>query len=100
MHSFDGTSPKSIVIMDNCSIHHVTEIQQLFDQVGILVVFLPPYSPEYNPIEETFSYVKYYLKQHDEFLQHISNLEAIVKAAFESITPAHCNAWIDHCGYY
>ena len=65
MHPFDGTSSKSIAILDNCSIHHVPEVVQLFEDAGILVIFLPPYSPDYNPIEETFSYIKYYLKQHE-----------------------------------
>ena len=99
MNPFDGSSPKSIVIMDNCAIHHVLEVKQLFDAVGIPVFFLPPYSPDYNPIEETFSYVKYYLKQHDELIQRLGNPEVIVRAAFNSITPSQCKGWIDHCGY-
>lgn len=99
MNPFDGSSPKSIVIMDNCSIHHVSEVKQLFDAVGIPVFFLPPYSPDYNPIEQTFSYVKYYLKQHDALIQTIGNPEVIVRAAFMSITPSHCNRWIDNSGY-
>ena len=61
MNSFDGSSPNSIIIMDNCKIHHVADVIELFQSVGILVLFLPPYSPDFNPIEETFSYVKYYL---------------------------------------
>ena len=71
--------------MDNCSIHHVSEVEQLFDAVGI-VLFLPPYSPDYNLIEQTFSYVKYYLKQHD-LIQTIGNPEVVVRAAFTSIPP-------------
>ena len=62
MNPFDGSSPKSIVVMDNCSIHHVQEVANLFQSTGILVMFLPPYSPDYNPVEEAFSFVKYYLK--------------------------------------
>ena len=52
MSTFNGTNHKSIVIMDNCSIHHVPEVKRLFLNAGILVIFLPPYSPDYNPIEE------------------------------------------------
>lgn len=99
MNPFDGTSPRSIVIFDNCSIHHVQEIKQLFNAVGIVVFFLPPYSPDYNPIEETFSYIKYYLKENDELIQSLSNPETVVRAAFSSITTDHCRGWIDHCGY-
>ena len=70
MNSFDGSSPNSIIIMDNCKIHHVADVIELFRSVGILVLFLPPYSPDFNPIEETFSYVKYYLKN-EHLLQTI-----------------------------
>ena len=99
MNPFDGMNPKSIVIMDNCSIHHVSEAKQLFDVVGIPVFFLPPYRPDYNPIEQTFSYVKYYLKQHDALIQTIGDPEVVVQAAFTNIVPSHCKGWIDNCGY-
>lgn len=99
MNIFDGVSPKSIVIMDNCSIHHVQEVERLFNDAGIPVIFLPPYSPDYNPIEETFSYIKYYLKKHDDILQALSDPCSIIKSAFYSITPEHCLQWIEHSGY-
>ncbi len=57
---FDGVNPRSIVVMDNLTVHHVPEVLDLFRQADILVFFLPPYSPDLNPIEETFSYVKTY----------------------------------------
>ena len=59
---FDGSNPKSIVDMDSCSIHHVQDVKDLFYDAGILVFYLPPYSPNLNPIEVAFSYVKGYLK--------------------------------------
>ena len=68
MLPFDGTSPKSILVMDNASVHHITEVSELLQQAGILVFFLPPYSPDLNPIEESYSYVKNYLRQHDSLL--------------------------------
>ena len=46
MQPFDGKTPKSIAVLDNCSIHHVHPVTQ----------FLPPYSPDLMPIEKTFSY--------------------------------------------
>lgn len=99
MHQFDGSSTKSVVIMDNCSIHRVPEVQRMFSDCGIVVLFLPPYSPDYNPIEETFSYVKYYLKRHDDVVQSTSNPIPVLKAAFDSIDSVKCNRWIDDCGY-
>ena len=51
MHSYDGAAPKSVAIMDNCSIHHVSAALELFASAGIMVISLPPYSPDFNPIE-------------------------------------------------
>ena len=59
MNSFDGLSAKSILVLDNCSIHHVDEVLEVFRSTGIFVMFLLPYSPDYNPVEEAFSYIKY-----------------------------------------
>ena len=98
MHAFDGTSPKSIVIMDNCSIHRVPEIATLFASVGILLFFLPPYSPDYNPIEEAFSYLKAYLRRHDDLLQCLPDPTIVIREGLESIKE-HCNQWITHSGY-
>ena len=51
MRAFDGESPISVVVMDNCSIHHTELVLDLLKEAGIVVIFLPPYSPDYNPIE-------------------------------------------------
>ena len=99
MQPFDGRSPHSILIMDNCSIHHVAEVKNLFQQAGIVVLFLPPYSPDLNPVEEAFSYVKNYLRKHDQLLQAIPDPTDVIQAALDSITPEHCNGWINHSGY-
>lgn len=61
-------NPNSILIMDNCSIHHVDYVQDFIRDSGILVLYLPPYSPDFNPIESVFGYVKDYLKKHEEVM--------------------------------
>ena len=99
MLPFDGTNPKSIAIMDNCSIHHVQAVVDICDAAGILLLLLPPYSPDYNPIEKTFSYIKGYLKEHDQILQVLDDPMPIIRGAFNSITPEQCNGWISHAGY-
>ena len=99
MHSFDGVNERSIVIMDNCAIHHVPKVLELFREAGILVLFLPPYSPDFSPIEELFSYIKYYLKNHEELLQEYDKPEHIIASAFHSVTQNKCRGWIRDCGY-
>ena len=59
---FNGTNPHSVVVMDNCSIHHVERVIKLTESTGSLVVFLPPYSPDLNPIELAFAHVRRTLK--------------------------------------
>ena len=99
MMPFDGINPRSILVMDNCSIHHVCEVRAVLLQAGIVTLFLPPYSPDMNPAEEAFSYVKGYLKKHDQLLQTGVPLQYIIQGGFESITENHCESWITDCGY-
>ena len=47
---FDGINPNSVVILDNCAVHHVEGVASMITEVGALVHFLPPYSPDYNPL--------------------------------------------------
>ena len=82
--------------MDNCFIHHTELVIDLLKEVGIVVIFLPPYSPDYNPIGLVFGYIKAYLKHHSELLQALSDPLPVIKAAFESITPQQCQS---HAGY-
>ena len=98
MLPFDGYSPKSIAVMDNCSVHHVQEVADLFNSAGILLIYLPPYSPDFNPIEPAFSYVKHYLKDHENIMHNIVPPTQLVHAAFSSITARMCNSSIVDCG--
>ena len=69
---YEGDNPHCILVMDNCSIYHVQPVLETLRDMGILTLFLP-YSPDMNPIEEMFSYIKYYLKDHDKILQVMDN---------------------------
>ena len=98
LHSFDGYSPMSIIVLDNCSIHRTQEVRDAVSAAGILLFYLPPYSPDYNPIKLAFSYVKHYLKNHEDIIHTVSP-HTLIKAAFDSITPDTCNKRIQYCGY-
>jgi hypothetical protein len=56
-------NPRSVLIMDNASFHHSEKIQQLCDDAGVIIRYLPPYSPDLNPIEEFFGELKTYIRQ-------------------------------------
>lgn len=96
---FNGSNPNSIVILDNCSIHHVQEVVDLINSVGSRVLFLPPYSPDLMPIEGCFNKVKTYLKEHDLLVQANIDMKTLILAAFTSITSEDCIAWSKDCGY-
>ena len=84
MLPFDGLNPTSIVVMDNCSIHHVAEVKSMLDDAGILLIYLPPYRPDLNPIEEAFRYVKGYLKSRDNIAAAFPNPSSLIQSAFDS----------------
>jgi len=55
---------RSVVIMDNASYHRGGNVQRLFDEAGVVLIYLPPYSPDLNPIEEFFGELKQYTRRH------------------------------------
>jgi transposase len=55
--------PNSVLVMDNASFHHSDRIKQLCSEAGVKLLFLPPYSPDFNPIEEFFAELKAYIKK-------------------------------------
>ena len=80
---FNGQNPNSIVILDNASIHHVDQVVELITSVSALIRFLPPYSPDMNPIEELFAEIKQYQANHLLFNTAMSSV-SIKLMAFNS----------------
>ena len=97
---FDGTNPRSVIILDNCAIHHVDEVAQLLQQTGAIIHWLPPYSPDLNPIEEAFSKAKAMMKAMENEMQVIDDIDTIVYSAFSTITASDCEGWITDSGIY
>jgi len=95
MMPFDGYIPRSLVVMDNCSMYHVQQVCELFQNAAISVLHLPPYSPDMNLIELL---VKQYLKADEDIMFAIPPIP-LIKSASHSVTTVLCNAWIEHCGY-
>jgi len=89
----------SIVILDNASIDHVDCVVDTIQTVGALVTFLPPYSPDMNPIEEVFAEIKQYLQANDSVFQATSCPRTMILMAFASVTVRNCLSYIRHAGY-
>jgi transposase len=86
-----------IVVMDNLSVHKSKRVQRLIEQAGATLLFLPPYSPDMNPIEEAFSKLKAALRK-----AGARRREALVEAtgrALDAITPEDIRGFFSHCGY-
>lgn len=90
-------APGTVVILDNLSVHHRTDIRALFDAADCQLIFLPPYSPDFNPIELVFSKLKTRLRRLAARTQ--AALEDAIAEALTTISAqdaAHC---FRHCGY-
>ena len=104
MRSFDETiSEQCAVIMDNATIHHVAAVRQVFQNVGVLLLFLPPYSPDMNVAEPAFAYVKRFLKEsaHDLEVEQVplNVFFTVLRHAFNTLTADLCKNWANHCEY-
>ena len=97
---FDGINHNSVVVMDNASIHYNARVERLILSVGALLVHLPPYCPDLNPIEESFSAVKSLLRANEVLATTPKDIEHILLMAFASVSPEDCYGWFSHSGYH
>ena len=86
-----------LVILDNLSPHKRETVKAAIRAVGADVLFLPPYSPDFNPIEPMWSKVKAFLRALKARTQ--TELLAGIRDALRSVTPEDVLGWFSHCGY-
>ncbi len=89
--------PGDVVVMDNLSAHKVAGIRQLIESRGAQLVYLPPYSPDLNPIEQAWSKFKQFLRAAKARTQEA--LDQAITEALKTITAENAAAWFKHCGY-
>lgn len=89
--------PGQIVIMDNLSVHKNDAVKEKIEACGCRLVFLPAYSPDFNPIEHAFSKLKAFLRKAKARTQEA--LEAAIAAGLATITPKDACGWFKHCGW-
>src|SRR5215469_6989117 len=86
MNPYPG--PNSVIVLDNAKIHHNEELIGYLQAFGIHVEFLPPYSPDLNPIETAFSVIKNFLKINRNFIESYNDLIYALFIASLHITSA------------
>ncbi len=86
-----------IVVLDNLSVHKGARVRQLIEARGCELLFLPAYSPDSSPIEETFSKLKAFLRRVGARTHEA--LQEDIAQALETITAQDALGWFTHCGY-
>ena len=89
--------PGDVVIMDNLTSHKAEEVEILIEEAGAVLLFLPPYSPELNPIEMFFSQLKAHAKK--VAARTIEVLEDALTVGIDICSPQECRNYIKACGY-
>jgi len=89
--------PGDILFMDKLSAHKVAGLEELICSCGAHLVYLPPYSPDFNPIELAWSKVKTILRRLKA--RTFPDLIEALRQALLAITPQDIHAWFAHCGY-
>ena len=86
-----------IVVMDNLSSHKALGIRQAIEAVGADLWYLPPYSPDFNPIEKLWSKVKAWLRRVGA--KTFDSLTATIGDALRAVQPNECRSYFNSCGY-
>jgi transposase len=92
--------PSSIIIMDNCSIHHNLGLDELLELRGLTIEYLPPYSPDYNPIELVFQTLKLWVLRHFGEVELYEDFGAFMDQALSSAMEGQdFRSYYRTCGY-
>lgn len=89
--------PSAVVILDNLKPHKVPAVRATLEAAGLRLLYLPPYSPDFSPIEPAWSKLKTLLRT--AAARSLAALEAALTAALDAITTADIRGWFAHCGY-
>ena len=87
----------SVLIMDNTKSHHTKAVRNLLDSSEGRCIYLPPYSPDLNPIEKLWSTVKSFLRKFKA--RTLDALPNAIQCAFQTVSPSDCSGWFHSCGY-
>jgi transposase len=89
--------PGDVVVLDNLAMHKQPEVHAAIERVGARLRFLPPYSPDFNPIEQAFAKLKAFFRAaRPRTFDHVCELMATALGLF---MPDECANYVRHCGY-
>jgi transposase len=86
-----------VIVLDNLRAHHDARVRPQCALRGVEVLYLPPYSPDFNPIESAWALQKQYVRRVAPRDRHA--LRRVARRARHRITQQHCRNWFAHCGY-
>lgn len=89
--------PGDVVLMDNLSAHKVAGVREAIEAAGAQVVYLPPYSPDLNPIELVFAKFKWLIRSAGE--RSVEGLWKLCGQLLDRFTSDECQNYFRHCGY-
>jgi transposase len=89
--------PGDIVVMDNLSPHKACGIAEMIAAAKAELWYLPPYSPDYNPIEQCWSKIKEFLRSTKARTQRV--LERAIARALRKVSVSDARGWFEECGY-
>jgi transposase len=89
--------PGDVVVMDNLSSHKRARVREAIEGAGGRLLYLPPYSPDLNPIEQAFAKLKALLRKAGE--RTVEGLWAFLGGALDLFVPDECQNYFRHCGY-
>ena len=89
--------PGAVVVMDNLSAHKIKAVRAKIEAVGARLVYLPPYSPDFNPIELAWSKLKSFLRK--QAARTTEALYAAIAEGLQTLTAQNAQGWFAHCGY-
>jgi transposase len=89
--------PGPLVVMDNLGAHKVDGVRELIEQTGASLCYLPPYSPDFNPIEKCWAQVKQKLRALKA--RSVTTLQQALHEALSTLTPENAANYFRHCGY-
>ena len=90
-------APGDVVVLDNLAAHKVDGVRQAIAAADASILYLPPYSPDLNPIEQLFAKLKALLRK--AAARTKDELWSIIGRLLEAYPPAECANYLNHCGY-